>query len=1105
MNAELEKLLELKGRSSLPKVLLAAAECSPLSKTGGLADVAGALPKSLNALGFDTRVITPYHRCVKEKFADRVEHITEFYVNLGWRRQYAGLEKLTLGELTIYLIDSEYYFGDKIYRGGLAEGEQYAFFQRAVLEAIPYLDFVPEVIHCNDWHTAFIPFLLKTQYFDKMQANIKTLFSIHNIAFQGQFGFDFVADFLSVDSYWYNHFCIEHNGCVNFMKSACVYADKINTVSPSYAEEIKTLRFSEGMHEPLIYRGGDLSGIINGLDIDVFNPETDPEIPFNFSANDLGGKAGCKLALIEELGLDIEHDTPIVAMVTRMTSQKGFDIVLEAIDGIVASGAAFVLLGSGDSKYEKAMRECEMRHRGKVCAYIGYSEALSHRIYAGADFLLMPSAFEPCGLSQMIAMRYGTLPIVHEVGGLRDTVRSYNDFTGEGNGFSFEEYSGEMLLKAVRYALDICSNPEKHEHIRSNAMNTDFGFGPSAVEYGKLFVSILPEKAAEFEHDPFEEVCRMPLGALACGQTVKLSVKASDTAEKVRLVIGGKEYEMSRNGNRFEVEFTAPAEPIVLWYHFEVDEKFCFGPRGLRSGHAGQWQMTVYAADFETPKWYEGKTMYQIFPDRFARGGKAAEKGIAYHRDAGREIEFHEEWSEAVKWQPSRGKRFYAPNDFYGGTLQGIYDKLDYLKEMGVDVIYLNPIFEADSNHRYNTGDYKKIDPILGSLGDFKKLCDAAAQRDMRIILDGVFSHTGDDSIYFNKYGRYGGVGAYQNVDSPYHSWFCFKDFPDKYRCWWNFESLPEVEEHDKAWQDAIISGRYSVVKTWLRRGAGGWRLDVADELPDDVIELIRSSAKAENSEALILGEVWEDATTKKSYDCDRTYALGKALDTVMNYPLRKALVDFALGSADAEATRDFLMGQKLNYPAPMYRCLMNLMGSHDTARIRSVLGLGHDGGGMERAEQAKLSLTPEQNDRARLLQHLCAAIIFALPGMPCIYYGDEEGMEGLRDPFCRAPYVKQEKDTREWYSHLANLRRSSSALSHGDVAFAAPDEDCLCILRFDENERYICCVNRGWDAKRLRISPEMFSGAYRAQIEGSFESFEVYMDKLSAQIIKVG
>lgn len=1103
MNAELEKLVLLKGRDSLPKVLLAAAECSPLSKTGGLADVAGALPKSLNALGFDARVITPYHRCVKEKYADKVEHMAEFYINLGWRHQCVGLEKLVLGGLTIYLIDSEYYFGDKIYRGGLAEGEQYAYFQRAVLEAIPYLDFVPEVLHCNDWHTAFLPFLIKTQYYDKMQGGLKTVFSIHNIAFQGQFGFDFVADFLGVDSYWYNYFCIEHNGCVNFMKSACVYADKINTVSPSYAEEIKTPEFGEGMQAPLIYRGGDLSGIINGLDIEVFDPATDPDIPFNYSLDDLGGKASCKLALIEELGLEIEHDTPIVAMVTRMTSQKGFDIVLEAIDGIVAAGAAFVLLGSGDSRYEKAMRECESRHPGKVCAYIGYSESLSHRIYAGADFLLMPSAFEPCGLSQMIAMRYGTLPIVHEVGGLRDTVQCYNEFTGEGNGFSFGEYSGGMLYEAVRYALECYADHGKYELIQRNAMSTDFGFGPSAIEYGKLFVSILPEQGQGFSHDPFEEVCRMPLGALTCGQTVKLSIKAPDTTGSVSLAIEGRLIKMRRKGERFEVRYTAPESPCVLWYHFELHDGICYGPQGLRSGHAGDFQMTVYAADFETPAWCEGKTIYQIFPDRFARGGKAAEKGIKYHREAGREIEYHEDWSEPVKWQGRDGK-YYCPNDYYGGTLAGIAEKLDYLSEMGVEVIYLNPIFEADSNHRYNTGDYKKIDPILGTLADFKKLREKAEEKGIRLILDGVFSHTGDDSLYFNKYGRYGGVGAYQSTDSLYHSWFDFKEYPDKYRCWWNFESLPEVNELDSSWQEAIITGRYSVVKTWLRRGAAGWRLDVADELPDEVIELIRSAVKGEDSEALVLGEVWEDATTKESYGVRRTYALGKALDSVMNYPLRRAVINFALGSDDAFATRRFLLGQKLNYPAPMYRCLMNLLGSHDTARLRSVLALGHDGGGMEREQQVLQKPTAENLEKAKALQRLCAAIVFALPGMPSIYYGDEEGMEGLRDPFCRAPYVQREADTREYYSYLANLRKSSPALSRGDVAFASPDEDILCILRFVKGESYLCCVNRASEAKKLRISPEMFSGAASAAIGGSFDAFELYIDKCSADIRKV-
>ena len=595
----------------------------------------------------------------------------------------------------------------------------------------------------------------------------------------------------------------------------------------------------------------------------------------------------------------------------------------------------------------------------------------------------------------------------------------------------------------------------------------------------------------------------MPLGAPACGQTVKLSIKAPDTTEELYLAIGGEKLPMHRKGERFEICYTAPTEPCVLWYHFELPGGTCFGPRGLRSGYAGGWQMTVYAADFETPRWYEGKTMYQIFPDRFARGGKAAKRGIKFHRDAGREIEFHEDWEEKAKWQGVDGKD-YCPNDFFGGTLAGITEKLDYLKDMGVEVIYLNPIFEADSNHRYNTGDYKKIDPILGSLNDFKALCAAMEERGMRLILDGVFSHTGDDSIYFNKYGRYDGVGAYQSPESRYSSWFDFEEYPDKYRCWWNFRSLPEVKETDRAWQEAIVTGRYSVLKTWLRRGADGWRLDVADELPDEVLELMRTAAKAENSEALMLGEVWEDATTKQSYGKTRSYALGRALDTVMNYPLRTALVNFALGKADAEETCRFLIGQKLNYPAPMYRCLMNLLGSHDTARIRTVLALGFDGGGLTREQQAAIVSTPEQLQRGKALQRICAAVVFSLPGMPALYYGDEEGMEGFRDPFCRETYRRQEDDTRSFYSYLANLRKESPALSRGDVAFAAPDDDTLCILRFGEGEAYLTTVSRAWAPRRVRISPEMFSGALRQDINAVFDGADIYMEALSSDIRRI-
>ncbi len=1103
MNPELEKLLGYKGRLSLPNVLIASAECSPLSKVGGLADVAGALPKSLNSLGFDARVITPYHRIIKDKYADRVEHIAEFYVNLGWRTQYAGLEKLMLGSLCIYLIDSEYYFGDKIYRGGMAEGEQYAFFQRAVLEAIPYMDFVPEVLHCNDWHTAFLPFLLKTQYADRAQGKLKTLFSIHNIAFQGQFGFDFVNDFLSVDSYWYNHFCIEHHGCVNWMKSACVYADKINTVSPSYAQEIKTPEFGQGMQEPLIYRGDDLSGIINGLDIEVFDPETDPKLPFTYSARHPENKRSCKLALMEEMGLDIDPETPIVAMVTRMTSQKGFDIVLQALEGIIDLGAAFVLLGTGDPAYEIAMRDAERRHPGKVCAYLAYSDALANRIYAGADFLLMPSAFEPCGLSQMIAMRYGTLPIVHEVGGLKDTVQGYNEFTGQGNGFSFGEYSGHMLYEAVKYALEVCSDPAVHEKIVQQAMTTDFGFGPSAVEYGKLYISILDDVRGAVHHDPFELVCRKPLGALTCGQTVKLSVKAPSAAESLWLCIGGEKIKMRRAGEFFSVSYTTPDVPVVLWYHFELPSGLCYGPRGLVSSGCGDWQMTVYDPDFKTPDWAKGAVMYQIFPDRFAPGGKSAERGLAHHREMGREVEYHADWTEPVKWQGRNGD-FYCPNDFYGGSIKGIISRLDYLESLGVDVIYLNPIFEADSNHRYNTADYKKIDPILGTEADFKKLCALAAEKGIRVILDGVFSHTGDDSVYFNKYGRYDAAGAFQSEDSPYRSWFKFEEHPHKYRCWWNFLSLPEVDELDGKWQEFIISGRHSVVKSWLRRGAAGWRLDVADELPDEVIELIRDASKETEPDSLILGEVWEDATTKQSYGQNRRYALGTALDSVMNYPLKNALIDFALCRIDAPELKKFLLGQKLNYPAPMYNVLMNLLGSHDTARVRSVLGLGLDGGGMEREQQAGISLNKEQNAHAAALQRLCATVVFALPGMPAVYYGDEQGMQGLRDPFCRAPFTRSEPETEEFYRGLSFLRKENSTLKTGDVAFASPDEDVIAILRFDRKGTFLCCANRSGSAKTLRVYAEDFSGADPRTISGKFDADEVYLEPYQAIIKQI-
>ena len=494
MLKEFQTSLKKKGKTELPAVLLAAAECAPLSKTGGLADVVGTLPKSLNKLGMDARVITPYHKVIKEKFGSKVEHMFHFFVDLGWRHQYAGVERLVLDGVTIYLIDSEYYFGDKIYRGGYAEGEQYAFFCKAVLDAMPNLGFTPEIVHCNDWHTAMIPMLAKTQYKNSMQCSRKYLISIHNIMYQGKYDFGYVKDLFGVDDSYYTAEYMELNGCADFLKAGCVFADKISTVSPTYSWEIRYPYFGEGLEGILNARSAELSGILNGIDTKFFNPKTDKALPARFSVEDLSGKAECKAALQKRFCVDVRPEVPVFAMVTRMTEQKGFELVMYVLEELMANeNMQFILLGTGDDKYENFMRSIQSRYPGKVGIYIGYSEELSHLVYAGSDFFLMPSRFEPCGLSQMIAMRYGSLPIVRETGGLKDSVMPYNKFTGEGDGFSFKNYDAIEMKDCIKTALCCYKDREIMNGLITSAMNQDFGFARSAKEYVRLYISMLPD------------------------------------------------------------------------------------------------------------------------------------------------------------------------------------------------------------------------------------------------------------------------------------------------------------------------------------------------------------------------------------------------------------------------------------------------------------------------------------------------------------------------------------------------------------------------------------------------------------------------------------
>ena len=472
--------------------LIAAAECAPLLKVGGMADVVGALPKYLKKFNVDARIIMPFHRAIKERYAAEAEHLADFQASLGWRSQFVGIDKLVLDGITFYFIDNEFYFGGPVYCGGEFEGEQYAFFTRAVMDSLPLLDFDIDVLHCNDWHTAMMPLLAKTQYHGGMQERLRTVLTIHNLHFQGQFSHEFDRDLLRIDDSLATPEFIEHYGCDNMLKAGIVFADKVTTVSPTYAREICTPLAGESLEGVLRSRGDDLVGILNGIDTDIWNPQTDMAIPSHYSEKALAGKAKVRDALLEELGLEpVGENTAVIGLVSRLTPQKGIDLVNFVIDELMGEDVRVVILGSGYTEYENALRGAEGRHKGRLCSFIGYNADLSHRIYGGSDLFLMPSLFEPCGISQLIAMRYGTLPIVRETGGLRDTVIPYNEFTGEGTGFSFANYDAGEMLNIIRWALGVWRDKDVRRRLVTQAMQADFSFDRCAEAYAELYKGLL--------------------------------------------------------------------------------------------------------------------------------------------------------------------------------------------------------------------------------------------------------------------------------------------------------------------------------------------------------------------------------------------------------------------------------------------------------------------------------------------------------------------------------------------------------------------------------------------------------------------------------------
>lgn len=512
------------------QIVFASAECAPFVKTGGLGDVAGSLPAALVRAGAEVIVMVPKYATIKDEYKAQMEHFADFYVSLAWRNEYCGLEKLEHDGVTYMFIDNERYFARDYPYGFFDDGERFAFFSKAITESLQHLPegFECDILHCNDWQTALAPVFLREFYQGlPLYDRVKTVFSIHNVAFQGQFSDTVMEDILGVAHIPAAASQLRCDACsINYMLGALRYADAITTVSPTYANEIQTPEFGEGLDGVLRERSYALQGILNGIDVAGFDPATDKRIAANYTVEDRSGKAVCKAKLQEELGLEVRDDRPLMVMVTRLTRQKGMDLVMYALDRILAGGVQVAVLGTGDRDYEDGLRYFQDKYPGTMAARIEFDPVLSQRMYAAADMFLMPSKFEPCGLSQIIAMRYGTLPIVRETGGLKDTVQPYNEFTGEGTGFSFSNFNGDEMGDAVfRAARLFWDNREAWDQLVTQAMSQDFSWTRSADKYLDLYFFMHPEieRSAAVVDEP--EAVAMPVAAEK-PKTEKKPVKA---------------------------------------------------------------------------------------------------------------------------------------------------------------------------------------------------------------------------------------------------------------------------------------------------------------------------------------------------------------------------------------------------------------------------------------------------------------------------------------------------------------------------------------------------------------------------------------------------
>lgn len=574
--------------------------------------------------------------------------------------------------------------------------------------------------------------------------------------------------------------------------------------------------------------------------------------------------------------------------------------------------------------------------------------------------------------------------------------------------------------------------------------------------------------------------CKSPYGAVKCGEKLSLHfpiaswvsvdkmfvfIRLGDVSTPVEM-----RFEKSENGfSVYTADYVFDAAGIY-YYRFEMrnrDGVWYYGRGENGESVCGEnlpeWQLTVYKSSYKTPDFAKGNTIYHVFVDRFNRADGVKTK---------RKYRLHESFSESPEVVSADGK--YYADDFFGGNFNGIREKLDYLEELGVGIIYLSPIFKAYSNHRYDTGDYLKVDELLGTEDDFKRLLDAAHEKGMKIILDGVFNHSGADSLYFNKFGTYDSLGAYQSKSSPYYDWYYFKKFPDEYACWWGCDNVPDLNKSNKDYR-ALVFGKNGVVEKWQKLGADGWRLDVVDELPIDFANLLIKKIKSVNKDALVIGEVWEDASTKVSYGELRPYLLGDQLDGTMNYPFMNAIIAY-VRDGDEKFFKDTVQSILENYPKETVYCLMNSLGTHDTVRIINALSdvRAH---GWSKTHKLGYKLPDSEYEKAKKKLYLASVLQFTLPGIPSIFYGDEAGLQGFDDPINRRPYPwgSEDKEILAHYKKLGRIRRENRAVFSG--GFNMRDENGLVAYeRAGGGDEILIAVNAGADDKTLIINKEYTS-----------------------------